>query len=170
MARGKSAYCALKFAVIHRHVHGPGIESQYSAPSFIYRGWIMITAHRIGLALALAASVALGGCAKSPSGKAHSWMSMTAPIAKPAMAKHTVHRHKTRVVRHAPRATPEVIDPDLVTGSVTPVAAPVAPATVLEACKQRLYLETATSTEELRAAEAACKDIIVGQPIGGGAN
>ena len=75
-----------------------------------------------------------------------------------------------RVFRHAPRTAQLPVDPDLVTGSVTPIAAPVAPSTVLEACKQRLYLETATSTGELRAAEVACKDIIVNQPFGAGAN
>jgi hypothetical protein len=97
-------------------------------------------------------------------------MTMTVPALKPALAKHAAHRHKTRVVRHAPRLPQGPIDQDLVTGSVTPIAAPITPKTVLEACKQRLYLETATSTEELRAAEVACKDVIVNAPIGAGVN
>ena len=121
----------------------------------------MITAHRIGLALALAAGLTLGGCAKLQRDFAHGWMATFTPA--PELQKYATHRHKTRVFRYAPRPAREVIDPDLVTGSVTPVAAPQS---VLAACKQRLYLETATSTEELHAAETACKDVIVNAPIG----
>jgi hypothetical protein len=75
-----------------------------------------------------------------------------------------------RAARGAPQTAVRAIDPDLVTGSVTPIAAPATAQTVLQACQQRLYLDTATSTEELRAAEVACKDVIVNQPIGGSTN
>jgi hypothetical protein len=131
----------------------------------------MITTHRMGLALVLTAGLGLSGCGSIPAEIARSWAPAVVLHPKaPSPQSHAAHRHKSRVVRHAPRMTPEPIDQDLVTGSVTPVAAPATPKSLLEACKQRLYLETATSTEELRAAEVACKDVIVNAPIGAGAN
>ncbi len=128
----------------------------------------MIRLHQSSIALTLAAALSLGGCAKWQASMAHGWMSTVASA--PKTVKPTLHRHATRVFRHAPKSAPRTVNPELVTGSVTPIAAPATPASVLQACKLRLYLETATSTEELRAAEAACKDIIVNQPFGGGAN
>lgn len=116
----------------------------------------------------LGAALTLSGCAKGQSGMTQGWMATFSPA--PKLHTRASHRHATRVFRQAAKAAPHAIDPDLVTGSVTPIAAPIMPKTVLAACKQRLYLETATSTEELRAAEAACKDVIVNAPIGGGAN
>lgn len=128
----------------------------------------MITAHRIGLALVLAVGLTLSGCAKLQREMAHGWMATFSPA--PKTPTHAVHRHATRVFRHAAKAAPRTVDPDLITGSVTPIAAPVAPESVLQACKRRLYLETATSTEELHAAEKACRELIVSQPIGAGAD
>lgn len=130
----------------------------------------MITTHRIGLALALATGLTLGGCGNIPSEIARSWAPAIVAHPKAPTVLRAKHRHQTRVIRQAPKPVRKVVDPELVTGSVTPIAAPATPETMLQACKERLYLDTATSTEELRAAEVACKDIIVNQPIGGGAN
>ncbi len=131
----------------------------------------MIRTQLIGLVSVLALGLMLSGCARLQSEMRHGWMATFGPA--PNVAKPASHRHKTRVIRRAARPAPKTairaIDPDLVTGSVTPVAAPVAPESVLQACKRRLYLETATSTEEIRAAEAACKALIVNQPYGAGA-
>ncbi len=122
----------------------------------------MIRAQRFGLALTLAAGLAVAGCGKIPSQLALGWMTTFAPA--PKLQMHPAHRHKTRVQRRA-RAT----DPDI-TGSA-PVAAKAGPAeSAVLACSRRLYLQTATSTEEVRKAEDDCKQLIVNQPFGAGAD
>jgi hypothetical protein len=117
----------------------------------------MITMHRIGLVSLLAVGLALNGCAKLQSEMAQGWTATFAPV--PKLHRQGAHRHRTRVFQHAGESE--------TTGSVTPIAMPALPENVLQACKRHLYLDTATSTDEIRVAEAACKDIIVNQPIGG---
>jgi len=119
----------------------------------------MITLHRIGVSVTLAAALGLGGCAKLQSDVVHGWMATFAPI--PKLQAHASHRHQTQDLR----TTAKAVDPE-VTGSATPIAQESALAT----CNRRLYLQTATSTEDIRVAEEACKQLIVSQPYGAGAN
>ena len=112
----------------------------------------MAMARRIGFALALATTLGLTGCASTM----REWDA--AFVSVPAR-----HHHAAGTPRHAAAAE----DPGA-TASTTSMEAPAAPESVLEACKRHLYLDTATSTDEVRVTEAACKDIIVNQPIGGG--
>ena len=108
----------------------------------------MTLAQRFGLALALAAALGLGGCAET----LKQWDAGF--VAVPP-----VHHHQ----RKAQRSAAVVTDPE-VTGSAPAMVQPVAAESAVMACSRKLYLETATSTESIRAAEEVCKQLIVNQP------
>ncbi len=122
----------------------------------------MTSAQRIGLVLALAAGLGLSGCARLQPEMPWGWAAAMA--VHPKAPKLAAHRHKTRVARRA-----RVADPDVTGSTPVPTKADAAESAVMR-CSRKLYLETATSTEQIRAAEVACRQLIVNQPYGGQAN